>query len=184
MAAPSVFQMILCVLALTCALLVVLQRNPVISAISLLGTLFTTGLLYFTLEAYFVGAVQILVYAGAISVLFVFIVMLLDLKPTRVRVPGRAPTIVLGVTAGASFFVLCALSVLPVLKTFGLLDTMSGGLGEAAEGPLAISVLLLSKYMLPFQVTALLLLASIMGVVVLGKRTLPPRVSSFEKRKD
>lgn len=168
----SFIQWVLSVLALAFALLVVIQPNPVMSAMSLLATLFTTGLLYFTLEAYFIGVVQILIYAGAISVLFIFIVMLLDLKPTRVRIPGRTPVIALGVIVGASFLALSLVTAAPILNEMGLLQTLSNTMEGGAEKPLAISLRLLSKYMLPFQVTALLLLAAIMGVVVLGKKTI------------
>jgi NADH-quinone oxidoreductase subunit J len=174
---PTLFQWFLCFVALLCGLLVVLNKNPVLSAVSLMATLFTTGLLYFTLDAYFVGAVQILIYAGAISVLFVFIVMLLDLKPTQIRVPGRMPIIVLGVAVGASFLLLVAAGVLPVLSSFGLIPSLNAGLDGGSQEPLAISLRLLSKYMLPFQVTALLLLAAIMGVVVIGKKNVEKRKS-------
>ncbi len=168
---PTLLQWILGTLTLAFAVLVVFGRNPVISAISLMATLFSTGLLFFSVQAYFIGVVQILIYAGAISVLFIFIVMLLDLKPTRIRIPGRAPVYVLSFLAGSGFFVAALLSVLPVLKQLGAMDVL-GVSNEASLAPEAISLQLLSKYMIPFQVTALLLLAAVMGVVVVGKKNM------------
>jgi NADH-quinone oxidoreductase subunit J len=169
---PTFLQWLLGAVTLALALLVILGRNPVVSAISLMGTLFSTGLIFFSVGAQFVGAVQILIYAGAISVLFIFVVMLLDLRPTRVRIPGRAPVYVFSFVVCALFFVAAILSVLPVLRNLGAIEVL--GLSEAGldQGPVAISMQLLSKYMIPFQATALLLLAAVMGVVVLGKKNM------------
>ena len=169
---PTILQWILGTVTLASALLVVLGRNPIVSAISLMATLFSTGLLYFSAGAEFVGVVQILIYAGAISVLIIFIVMLLDLKPSRIRIPGRSPVYVLSAIVGAVFFVAAILSVLPVLSSIGAMDIMAVTDEGAAQDPAAISLQLLSKYMIPFQVTALLLLGAVMGVVVLGKKNM------------
>jgi NADH-quinone oxidoreductase subunit J len=179
-ASPTILQWILGAATLASALLVILGRNPIVSAIALMGTLFSTGLLYFSTGAQFIGVVQILIYAGAISVLIIFIVMLLDLKPTRIRIPGRAPTYVLSAVVGGVFFVAALLSVLPVLKTIGAMDDMTVlADGISGQHPASISLQLLSKYMIPFQVTALLLLGAVMGVVVLGKKNmLSERTSS------
>ncbi|MEO5666517.1 MAG: NADH-quinone oxidoreductase subunit J [Bdellovibrionota bacterium] len=169
---PTILQWILGAITLATGLLVVLGRNPIVNAISLMATLFTTGLLYFSLGAHFVGVVQILIYAGAISVLIVFIVMLLDLRPAHVRVPGRSPTYVIGTICSIVFFVAAILSVLPILKNLGAIPSL-GDVGESlGQAPEEISMQLLSKYMIPFQATALLLLAAVMGVVVLGKKNM------------
>jgi len=166
MGSPTILQWIIGAITLASALLVILGRNPIVSAISLMATMFATGLLYFSLGAHFIGVVQILIYAGAISVLIIFIVMLLDLRPTRVNIPGRAPVYVLSLVAGATFFVAAIFSVLPLLRAVGI-----GPLGNGQQ-PEEISMQLLSKYMIPFQATALLLLAAVMGVVVLGKKNM------------
>jgi NADH-quinone oxidoreductase subunit J len=169
---PSVLQIIFGGVTLLCALLVVLGKNPVVSAMALMGTLFSTGILFFSQKAYFIGAVQILIYAGAISVLFIFIVMLLDLKPLRLSIPGRMPVHVLGFLAGALILVGSLLVALPALQEPGLVDALAAtGDGLEASEPLSISLRFLSKYMIPFQATALLILAAIMGVVVLGRPT-------------
>lgn len=170
---PSIFQYLLGTLTVATALMVVLGKNPVMSAMSLLATLFLTGLLYFTFGAYFVGAVQILIYAGAISVLFIFIVMLLDLKPRNVKIPGRKPVYVLAGIVGVTLFGALLVSVLPALGENGIMDfglVSTSAMREASQLPESISLRLLSKYMLPFQVTALLLLAAVMGVIVIGRK--------------
>jgi len=179
---PTLLQWIIGAVTLASALMVVLSRNPIVSAISLMGTLFSAGLLFFTVGAYFIGVVQILIYAGAISVLIIFIVMLLDLKPTRIRIPGRAPVYVLAAVASAVFFVAAIFSVLPVLRNIGAMDLLGiskEGLGQAPE---SISLQLLSKYMIPFQATALLLLAAVMGVVVLGKKNMLSERKGADKK--
>lgn len=169
-AAPTILQYVFAALTLVCACLVVLGKNPVISAMALMGTLFSTGILYFSLQSYFIGAVQILIYAGAISVLFIFIVMLLDLSPLRLKIPGRS--FVHGLAALAGLLILGATlaAVLPALQQPGLMGFLEAvSESPQATGPLAISLRFLSKYMIPFQMTALLLLAAVMGVVVLGR---------------
>lgn len=172
MSSPTVLQWIIGLITLASAFLVILGRNPIVSAISLMATMFSTGLLYFSLGAHFIGVVQILIYAGAISVLIIFIVMLLDLRPIRVLIPGRAPVYALAALAGAAFFVAAMLSVLPLLKNVGALDMLGTATESSGQQPEEISMQLLSKYMIPFQATALLLLAAVMGVVVLGKKNM------------
>src|SRR3954471_18922035 len=106
MESPNLLQFVFGTLTLVTGLMVIFSRNPVVSAIMLMGTLFFTGGLYFGMGLYFIGAVQILIYAGAISVLFVFIVMLLDLRPAVLKIPGRK--IVGGVAAVAGLAMLAA----------------------------------------------------------------------------
>jgi NADH-quinone oxidoreductase subunit J len=162
METPSIVQWALVAFTGLMAILVVAVRSPVVAAMCLMGTLFGTGALYFGLGFFFVGAVQILVYAGAISVLFVFVVMLLDLKPFPVRIPGSVVTKGFALVAGGALLVAMSTSVLPSLVT------AAADASEAASAK-SIALRFLSKYMLPFQVTGLLLLAAVVGVVVLGR---------------
>lgn len=162
----STFQIIAGALTVIAALNVVLSKNPVVSAMSLMATLFLTGAHYVDLGFPFIGAIQILVYAGAISVLFVFIVMLLDLHPTKAKIPGRAGSIALktgvGVLLGAAL--LCA-----AWKT---LPGANGVLAEGVSDPStaqSIASRFLSKYMVPFQATGLLIFAAIIGVTFVGR---------------
>lgn len=172
---PSFLQYLLGVITLACAVMTVAGKNPVVSSMSLMGTLFSTGLLYFTLTSYFIGTVQILIYAGAVSVLFIFIIMLLDLKPRNFKVPGRGITYVLSTLVALGLLVAVLSAVLPEMGSMGTVNAslfQNEEMKGLALEPQAIALRLLSKYMLPFQVTALLLLAAIMGVVVLGKKNM------------
>lgn len=170
---PNFFQWSIAFLALVFALMVVLSHNPVVSAVSLMGTMFMTAGMYLALGSYFMGAVQILIYAGAVAVLFVFIVMLLDVRPTQVKIPGKEP-----------FFALCAVAVVGVLafSVIALINAsiLKSGTPDVMElSPQAlehsmtaksIANYFLSKHMIPFQATGFIILASILGVVFLGRK--------------
>lgn len=160
----SLAQVILGALTIASAVFVVAHRNPVVSAIMLMMTLLFTGGIYFSLGFEFIGAVQILIYAGAISVLFVFIVMLLDLKPSLAKLPGRPLAWALAVLAGVAMF---AGFLFTSLQAVGPQMVTESDMAFASAT--AISLSFLSKSMLAFQVTGLLLLAAVMGVTVLGK---------------
>lgn len=174
---PNIFHWIFGVLTLASGLMVILSRNPVVSAMSLMATLFLTGTLFFGMGFYFVGAAQILIYAGAISVLFVFIVMLLDMKPTFVKIPGRTVGVGLGALAAV---LLSAALFLSIVKGTGQDASQdSGAVVEASLSHLeakSIALQLLSKFMIPFQLTGILILGAIMGVIILGrpKKTVGP----------
>jgi NADH-quinone oxidoreductase subunit J len=151
-------------LAIAGALGMVLNvRNTVAGAMSLVLTMVSLGGVYVLLEAYLVGVLQILVYAGAIVVLFLFVVMLLNLRgeqfgPERLRA-GK----VLGVASGA-------------LLLLQLLWLASLDLGPAAElrpgfgGYRDVGLALFTDWLLAFEATSLLLLAAMIGAVVLAKR--------------
>jgi NADH-quinone oxidoreductase subunit J len=164
---PNVVQIVLGFLTLVTALSVVLSKNPVVSAVNLMATLFLTGALYIGLGHFFMGAIQILIYAGAIAVLFVFIVMLLDLKPLSLTLPGRAVSIAGGVFV--SLFLGLGLSVAAFRSSFGNQGAAEVESLASIASPSVISLQFLSKYHLPFQVAGLLIFATVMGVVVLGK---------------
>lgn len=165
---PSILQAALGLLTLVSAIFVVISKNPVVSAVNLMATLFLTGALYLGLGHFFIGAVQILIYAGAIAVLFVFIVMLLDLKPFALALPGRAVSFVSGVVVA----VLLAAGLTAVAFRSSLdADTLVASENTLASytDPVVVSLQFLSKYQLPFQMAGLLIFATVMGVVVLGK---------------
>jgi NADH-quinone oxidoreductase subunit J len=165
---PTALQFVLGCITLACASMVVFSKNPVPSALFLMANLFFTGALYIGQGALFIGAAQILIYAGAIAVLFVFMVMLLDMreifaisKQQRARL-GLSFVVVAGVAAALLFSVTQGFSKLPLP---GWSVTPSSDVATAAQ----IAENFVSKYMLPFQITGLLLMAAIMGAVVLSK---------------
>ncbi len=160
--APNFLLILASVCALACALAVPLSRNPVVSAVALMGTLFSTAGIYFSLGNYFLGAVQILVYAGAIAVLFVFIVMLLDLKPSMLRfVPGRKPFLIF------SFFVSFIMGA-ALLCSFLNVKIIYDGLFSVFSAN-DISANFISKYGVAFQAAGLLVFGAILGAVVMAR---------------
>ncbi|NCN26308.1 NADH-quinone oxidoreductase subunit J [bacterium] len=165
----NLFQVVVGILALAAAIGVVHSKSAVSSALSLMATLFLTAFLYFAKGAYFAGVVQVLIYAGAIAVLFVFIVMLLDLKPSRVAIPGQKGVALLAFAATAMFVVVVALLAVPGLFEPGLQESNLTALSAKA-----ISYNFVSTYMLPFQATGFLILAAIVGVIMLAKSVRSP----------
>ena len=137
-------------------------RNTVAGALSLVATMVALGAIYVQLDAYFIGALQIMVYAGAILVLFLFVVMLLNLRHDAFGSPGKLKPAL--ATLGA-----IALGV-------GLLKLLPGAFGPPAELPAgfggyrAVGAELFTDYVLAFEVTSLLLLGAMIGAVILAKR--------------
>ncbi|HSV73751.1 MAG TPA: NADH-quinone oxidoreductase subunit J [Chthonomonadales bacterium] len=173
MSAQMVLFAVLATLSVVTAILVVVHRNPVRSALSLVCNLIVLAVLYLTLSAQFVAAIQIIVYAGAIMVLFLFTVMLLNLgAPEALRETGRVQGVV-GVALGLSF--------LAAILGAG---TISAGLGPSAATEESLrtggTAEAIGRHMfepgLPwhfaFELTSVLLLVGIVGAVVLAKRRL------------
>ncbi len=159
--------------ALATAVLVVIQRNPVYSALFLVVTLFCLGGLYLLLQAEFIAAVHIIVYAGAIMVLFLFVLMLLDLRRDPVAwLPRDRTQIILGVL----LTVLLVLELLPVLRVTvpaTLLGPHTPERIRAVGNTQMIGRLLFTDYLLPFEVTSVILLIAIIGAVILAGRRQP-----------
>ena len=153
-------------MAVGCAISMVAQRNPLYSAISLIGVFISLACLYVTLAAPFIAAVQVIVYAGAIMVLVVFVIMLLNVeeperRPLRLRslVPiavGLA-AILFAETAFIIFFVQASPGT-PVRNVSDVGLTSSIGAG------------LFTTYLLPFEITSILLLMAVVGAMTLARR--------------
>ena len=143
--------------------LVVLNRNPVYSALSLVMTLFSVAALYVLLGAYFVAAVQVLVYAGAIVVLFLFVLMLLNVgHEESIREAFRFRTI-LGALLGLVFVVSAGWTMWSLLVTDSVAERIPSDAGHTQS----IGRLLFQNYLVPFEITSVILLAGLVGVVVL-----------------
>ncbi len=149
------------------ALGVVTLRQPVHAALSLVGTLLTLAVTYVTLQAHFLAAVQVIVYAGAIMVLFLFVIMLLNIQgsPYEARLGWLRPAAYLvGLVAAASIVVTAFLNP-SQLPSAGL---MAAALGGGGAGPLG--EVLFSQFVLAFQLVGVLLLTGIVGAVGLVQR--------------
>lgn len=153
--------------AVASALLTITRRNPVASAMSLVGHFFMLSGLYLTLEAQFVAAVQVLVYAGAIMVLVVFVIMLLNLgKEQQLAERGNALRITLGTAVAAIFVVLMAMAVMGRPTGANVLSDKAIAIGTTE----AVGQSLFTEYLFPFEAVSLLLLAALIGSVILAKR--------------
>jgi NADH-quinone oxidoreductase subunit J len=154
-------------LAIGCAIAVVSQSNPLYSAISLIGVFLSLASLYVTLAAPFIAAVQVIVYAGAIMVLVIFVIMLLNVEhsePRRRRLKFLLPVAIgmAGILIAETAFILY--SVHPKENILAG-NTSDVGLTHS------IGVGLFTGYLLPFEVTSVLLLMAIVGAMSLARRT-------------
>ncbi len=147
--------------------LVVALKNPVYSVLSLLVMFFHVAGLFVTLHAEFLAIIQILVYAGAILVLYLFVVMLLNLKREE-HFHSQLPV---GLFLGCVLFAESVLLVLKGETTFGHNLASVGTTMELAQGNTeSIGLLLYSTYLFPFEVASLILLVAMVGAVILTKK--------------
>src|SRR5437773_12245568 len=159
-------------LAVVSACLCILQRNPVSAALWLVSTMFSLAAIYVLLDAQFIAAIQVLVYAGAIMVVFLFVIMLLNLGHPSELADARGSgwklaASAVGVVLLAEVF---ALTRARAPQTFAL---PPGYVGRdfAQQGAIApIAGPLFTDYLLAFELTSILLLVAIVGAVVLGRR--------------
>jgi NADH-quinone oxidoreductase subunit J len=142
------------------------SRSPVTSAMFLVLTIVSLAGLFVLLHAFFLAAVQVLVYAGAVMVLFLFVIMLLDLK-----VEERRKIRKLGIAGGLiSAGAILAIFLSSLLKREASLGAVQSPAVEGGTVPLA--KLLFTQYLLPFEIVSVLLLVAIVGVVLLSKKDL------------
>lgn len=144
---------------------VVAMNSPVRSALCLVVNFFVLAFIYFTLNAQLLGITQILVYTGAIMVLFLFVIMLLNLGGQQDALPKRDLKLPLGMAVGLAMFGLIASQVVMPLK-----DVVQPVSDPAYGTPQAIGKTLFTNYALPFEVASVLLLVGIVGSILLAKR--------------
>ena len=157
--------------AIGSAVLCITRRSPVASALWLVNTLFNLAAIFVLLDAHFIAAVQVLVYAGAIMVLFLFVIMLLNLGrggPSDIKGPwGKT-------IAGAVGLVLLAeLIVLRRVTPPWALQLAPGTVESQVAASGAVRVVaqpLFQSYLVPFEITSVLLLVAIIGAIMLAKR--------------
>jgi NADH-quinone oxidoreductase subunit J len=155
-------------LALVAAVTVVLVRRVFYAALSLIICLAALAGIYMLLEAPFIAAIQIIVYAGAIMVMFLFVIMLLDPFSATVHFDKRPYLAVVGVVLGTAALLL----LYPLLKSYDPARAPHELLApEGAVGAVTtFATTLFRDYLLPFEVTSVLILVAIIGVVMLAKR--------------
>ncbi|MBM4188226.1 MAG: NADH-quinone oxidoreductase subunit J [Gemmatimonadetes bacterium] len=174
--------------AVLSALLCIVQKNPVPSALWLVSTMFALAGIYVLLNAQFIAAMQVLVYAGAVMVLFLFVIMLLNLghasETDRKRGPVVLVAVLLAAGIAAALFAVRDTSVASLAARVGAPEVASSPLAalpgagrvqsaEAFTNPIAsIARPMFETYLVPFELTSVLLLAAAVGAVVLAKRKL------------
>lgn len=159
--------LILAVGAVGSALLMITRRSPMLSVLYLIAHFFVLAIIYLTLQAQFIAVIQILVYAGAIMVLFLFVIMLLNLGDEK-RLTEKLTTnkIIAGLVS------LMVLGQISIVLLIGLPDSRTALSEKALQVGMAENIgrELFSKFLFPFEVTSILLLAAMVGVVVLAKK--------------
>ena len=155
------FFLFFAVVAIASALVVVIARSPVHSALALLVSLVQVAALFILLGSPFLAAIQIFVYVGAVMVLFLFVIMMLDVrKAARVRFlrGGTIPTLVVLVLLGAEMLIL-------LLGSERFSTTAAAGGGDLK----ALSTTLFTEYLFPFEVASVILLVALVGAIVLAR---------------
>ena len=152
-------------IALISAILVVANRRVFYSALSLILCLCSVAVLYLILKSPFIAAVQIIVYAGAIMVVFLFVIMLLDPFSAAVMREKKKILAYIGVLLG----ILTITLMYPVLKSYEPARAIKNTLDEVGNIK-TLGKALFNEYLLPFEMTSVLILIAIIGVVVLAKR--------------
>jgi NADH-quinone oxidoreductase subunit J len=159
--------LVFAIIAVVCAINVVVQTHPISSALALVGVMGSLAVLYLMLGAEFIAAAQLIVYAGAIMVLFIFVIMLLnaggEASNRRSPVPGALGGLLLILLlVPLAYFVQRWIPDNPIVK-FG---SFQGGSAQA------IGRALFTTYLLPFEITSILVLIAIIGAVVLARKEL------------
>ena len=146
---------------------VIINRNPIASALSLVICFMGLSALFISLDAFFIGIIQVLVYAGAVMVLFLFIIMLLDLRMEQLR---KLNIVVLagGIAVAMAFF----LQIYFVVGQLSAARQPFPPLAAKTDDVHNVGQLLFTNYTLPFQIIGVLVLVATIGVIVLSKREL------------
>ena len=159
--------LIFAIIAVVCAISVVVQTHPISSALSLIGVMGSLAVLYLLLGAEFIAMAQIIVYAGAIMVLFIFVIMLLNAGAESKR--GRSFVVqVLGMPLLVAFLALVSYFIYRLHPATAMVrfGAFQGGTAQN------VGRALFTQYLLPFEVTSVLILIAIVGAIVLARKEL------------
>ena len=168
-----IFFAIFAFIAVICAINVVVQTHPIASALSLIGVMASLAVLYLMLGGEFIAMAQIIVYAGAVMVLFIFVIMLLNAGGESTRKSSSFAKIA-GIPLLAALLAMIAFYIGRQFPTAGpvefgaLKDAAGNSLGSAQN----IGTAIFTTYLLPFEVTSVLILIAIIGAIVLARKEL------------
>jgi NADH-quinone oxidoreductase subunit J len=144
------------------AIMVVTRKHPMASALYLILTLFAVAALFVLRQAHFLAAIQVIVYAGAVVVLFVFVIMLINVPEEKLPVERVTGIRFLGVLVAGLLILESAL----VARRFGMAGTPAADSGSVQ----AVGRALFTDYLLAFEITSVLLLAAVIGAIAMAKR--------------
>lgn len=164
---------VLSVMLIGCALGVILSRNPVNSVMFLILTFFAISGHYVLMNAQFLAIVNIIVYAGAIMVLFLFVIMLMNLNADVEPQKGHLIQLA-GVTAGGMLFLVVLMAIKSVKPE--MIVKTSTNIGLISD----LGKILFTKYVLPFEISSVLFLSAMIGAVVIGKKETLPDLQNGE----
>ncbi len=169
----SVIFFLLAGLAIACAVSMVYHKNPIYSAVSLVGVLVSLACIYITLAAPFIAAVQILVYAGAIMVLVIFVIMLLNLDEDKPLLRLKNLYVIGGVLGvillAQTFFIFYAVSKTPEKAI---------NVNETAGKTMSIGTAMYTEYLLPVEIVGIMLLMALVGAVFLARSMRPQQLEA------
>jgi NADH-quinone oxidoreductase subunit J len=161
---------ILAIVSVVCSVLVISSRNPVTSALYLIATMVSIAILFVTLNSPFLATIQIIVYAGAIMVLFLFVIMLLNLRKDEFGPEKRRAQRFFAILF--SFLFLIVIATVIEVGLSGAKSTESVPETTLPAGVESLAQLLFTKYLFPFELASVLLLVAIVGAIVMAKRRL------------
>ena len=164
----AILFLIFAAIAVLCGINLVVQRHPISSALSLVGVMGALAVLYMLLGGEFIAAAQLIVYAGAIMVLFVFVIMLLNAGEEQ-RTTGSRAAYNVGIPGAAAIFCLLTFVFLSERDALGAAN-LGGRLSSTVDNIAELSQVLFTKLLLPFEVTSVLILVAILGAVVLARK--------------
>ncbi len=167
----GVLLLIMSLITVVCALFVVFQKNPIYSAIFLIQTMVSLAVVYVLLHAEFIAAVQVMVYAGAIMILFIFVIMLLnlnkkDVEGDRDKLFLQKPSaLILG------FVLIVMIGIIMVKSVFnGIKGEYPPEVISEIGNTQLVGKMLFTKYVFPFEIASILLFAAIVGAIILVKK--------------
>jgi NADH-quinone oxidoreductase subunit J len=160
--------LVFALLALAGGINLLLQRHPIYSALSLVTVMGALAVEYLLLGAEFIAFIQIIVYAGAIMVLFVFVIMVLNAGEVVAQPKSR-------VAAFLGLPLLTAFGIVIITRVTGTIGAPALALGQPRVGPATVGDALFHRFLLPFEVTSVLFLVGILGAVVLAARRPRPQ---------
>jgi len=161
-------------IAVIFAINVVLQTHPIASALSLVGVMASLAILYLLLGGEFIAMAQIIVYAGAVMVLFIFVIMLLNAGSETASKPGSWFAKVAGIPLLALLFAMIAyfLGAQYPKSEMVQFGTLKDATGDSIGSAHSIGTAVFTTYLLPFEVTSVLILIAIIGAIVLARKEL------------